>query len=71
MVLFWRKCLTQNNTYSVCPSCVHWMAVNVEVSSQKSTKRIHFYYSYRNFGGLFFKRASMTKAIKIPLHVYI
>lgn len=71
MVLFWRKRLTQNNHYSVCPSCVHWMAVNVDVSSQKSTKRILFYSFYRNFGGLFFKRVSMTKAIKMPLHVYI
>lgn len=70
MVLFWRKRLTQNN-HCVCPSCVHWMAVNVDVSSQKSTKRIIFYSFYRNFGGLFFKRVSMTKAIKIPLHVYI
>lgn len=71
MVLFWRKRLTQNNHYSVCPSCVHWMAVNVDVSSQKSTKRILFYSFYHNFGGLFFKRVSMTKAIKMPLHVYI
>lgn len=71
MILFWRKRLTQNNHYSVCPSCVHWMAVNVDVSSQKSTKRILFYSFYRNFGGLFFKRVSMTKAIKMPLHVYI
>lgn len=71
MVLFWRKRLTQNNHYSVCPSCVHWMAVNVDVSSRKSTKRILFYSFYRNFGGLFFKRVSMTKAIKMPLHVYI
>lgn len=71
MVLFWRKRLTQNNHYSVCPSCVHWMAVNVDVSSQKSTKRILFYSFYRNIGGLFFKRVSMTKAIKMPLHVYI
>lgn len=71
MVLFWRKRLTQNNHYSVCPSCVHWMAVNFDVSSQKSTKRILFYSFYRNFGGLLFKRVSMTKAIKMPLHVYI